>query len=205
MYLKQINDLRRQIATLQPEPLALRTGALWTPRDKAGGEFRLALCGQTVILTFPEMHGFRESDHRPLSEAETLILLNYFATSDGSPPARRWVVFPATAENTLAEEHFQQRTGGVLQAIFGNQIEAFQQAAERAGGWREFFGGLAYGFQALPRLLMLVACWPGGEVVPTTYRLLFDAAVNRHLSTESCALLGEQLTQRLLAFHQPGL
>lgn len=202
MHQDRIRALRLQIESQQPEPLALRTGALWRPGGGAAGEFHLALFGETVVLTFPKLQAYRASDRRPLDETETLILLNYFATSDGSPPARRWVVFPAAAENALSQEHFQQRTGGVLQSVFGDEVEAFRQAAERAGGWREFFGGLAYGFQALPRLPMLVACWPGGETVPTTYRLLFDAAVNRHLSLESCALLGERLTQRLLTFHQ---
>ncbi len=194
-------SLRRQLQGLQPERVALQTGSLWLPRQPQHGEFQLELWGRTVRLLFPELTALEASGSQPLDPAEEFILLSYFHTCDGTPQAGRWDLFPAAPESGLDEAAFQRYTGQELQNAFGNDGESFQRSAERAGGRREFFGNLAYAFQALPRLTLLAVCWLGSEETPASYRLLFDAAAHRQLSPEACALLGRQLTQRLIHFH----
>ncbi len=195
----RLTSLRRKLQSLQPERAALQTGSLWLPRQPQHGEFQLALWGRTVRLLYPELTAWEAS--RPLDPAETFVLLNYFHTCDGTPQAGRWGLFPAAPENGLDEASFQRYTGDELQNAFGNDSAGFQSAAEQAGGRREFFGNLAYAFQALPRLTLLVVCWLGSEEAPASYRLLFDAAAHRQLSSEACAILGRQLTWRLIQVH----
>jgi hypothetical protein len=44
-----------------------------------------------------------------------------------------------------------------------------------------------------------VVTWEGDEDFPSTYQILFDAAVSHHLPTDACAILGSILTHRLTA------
>ncbi len=197
----RLTSLRRQLQGLQPERAALQTGSLWLPDRATRGEFQLALWGRTVRLLFPQLTAWETSGNQQLSPAEEYILLSYFRTCDGTPQAGRWDIFPATLESGLDEAAFQRHTGQALQNAFGNDNNGFQFAAEQAGGRREFFGNLAYSFQALPRLTLLVACWLGSEETPASYRLLFDAAARHQLPAEACALLGIQITRRLIRLY----
>jgi hypothetical protein len=49
---------------------------------------------------------------------------------------------------------------------------------------------------------LMVVCWLGDEDFLTSYRILFDAAANHHLSTDACAVVGSTLTRRLLQAHE---
>jgi len=59
-------------------------------------------------------------------------------------------------------------------------------------------GDAAYEFQVLPMVSLLVVTWQGDEEFNSTYQILFDAAVSHHLPTDACAILGSNLTNRLI-------
>jgi len=46
-----------------------------------------------------------------------------------------------------------------------------------------------------------VACWQGDEDFPSSYRVLFDAALAHQLPTDAGAVLGSTITRRLIAAH----
>ena len=69
-------------------------------------------------------------------------------------------------------------------------------------GSRESPGDAAQAYQVLPFVKLLVACWQGDEDFPSSYRVLFDAAAGRHLTTDAYAILGSMLTRRIIRGHQ---
>ncbi|MFZ5820924.1 MAG: DUF3786 domain-containing protein, partial [Chloroflexota bacterium] len=59
------------------------------------------------------------------------------------------------------------------------------------------FGDVAYAFQALPRLPLLVNFWCGDEDFPSTCKILFDKSLSHYLPTDVAAILGGMLARRL--------
>jgi len=53
----RVDEIRAKLRQQNPEKLANRTGALYTPKGDSGGEFRLAYWSREVILNFPDFTG----------------------------------------------------------------------------------------------------------------------------------------------------
>lgn len=112
--------------------------------------------------------------------------------------AGKWIAFTELPDGKFYTQAYKGYTGGELTRAFGNDDEAFMQAAESLGGRREFFGNIAYSYQVFPRLAIMVVCWLGDEDFPASYNVLFDAAAGHHLTTDACAILGSTLTKMLI-------
>ncbi len=127
------------------------------------------------------------------------MLLYYFHTADGTPLAGRWISFADLPDGRFYNQAFQGYTGGELQRHFKNDTEALGQAALRSSGslLPGAPGNLAFRFQALPRLPLILVIWEGDEDFPASYQFLFDAATAHYLPTDACAILGSTLTGRL--------
>ncbi len=193
-----LDALRTQLTVADPEALALRAGAIFTPKGESGGNFRLLYWSREVILHFPAFTGKYAADGAPLGEFDTALLAHYLAATDGTPMTERWIPFEQLPESGELAADFQARTGEALAAAFGNNADAFIAANEALYGRREFFGNLAFSYQVLPRVPLLVVGWLGGEEIPPAYRILFDASAPHHLPPDAYALLGQHLTQRLI-------
>ena len=76
---------------------------------------------------------------------------------------------------------------------------SFEFAAHNLAGVRQFgLGDLAYTFQALPRVSLLLVFWKGDEDFPASFQVLFDASASHYLPTDAYAILGSTLTRRLI-------
>lgn len=190
-------ELRAELGQRKPQDLAARTGAIYTPEED-GGTFRLAFWGRDVLLGFPDFVAREADPDEPLNPFDQALLVHYFHHSNGVPQRNEWISFTELPDGTFYAQAFQGYTGKKLFLAFGNRVEEFSNAAERTGGSREFFASVSYSYQVLPRVALMVACWVGDEDFPSSYRILFDAAAGHHLSTDGCAILGSQLTRRLL-------
>jgi hypothetical protein len=109
-----------------------------------------------------------------------------------------WIAFNQIPGGMFYAQAFQGYTGDELAKVFGNDSEVFMDANEKLGGRREFFGNLAYSYQVLPRVPIMVVCWLGDEDFPPSYRMLFDSNAEHHLVTDAYAILGSNLTRRLI-------
>ena len=193
----RVDEIRAKLTQEDPNALALRAGAIYTPKGETEGEFRLLYWSREVILQFPAFTGQYADDGAPIDTFDMTLLAYYFEITDGTPMAGQWIAFDQLPDGKSYAQAFQGYTGNVLARIFGNDAEAFTAANERLFGRREFFGNLAYSYQVLPRVPLLVVCWLGGEDFPPSYRILFDAHAPHHLTTDAYAILGSRLTQML--------
>lgn len=195
---ERADEIRAAMQNIDPERVALKTGAIYTPAGAARGTFKLTLWNREVLFTFPKFSATDAHSGAELNPFDQTMLLYYFHLSDGTPQANKWIAFTELPDGKFYTQAFQGYTGQALTQVFGNDSEAFSQAAEQWGGRREFFGNRAYSFQVLPHLALMVACWLGDEDFPASYRILFDAAAGHHLTTDACAILGSQLTRMLI-------
>jgi hypothetical protein len=194
----RVDEIRGKLAKEDPNALALRAGAIFTPEGDAGGEFRLLYWSREVILRFPAFIGKYADDSSPISTFDLTMLAYYFEITDGTPMAGKWIAFNQLPDGKFYAQAFQGYTGDVLARAFSNDADAFIEVNERLFGRREFFGNLAYSYQVLPRVPLLVVCWLGDEDFPPSYRILFDANASHHLTTDAYAILGSRLTRMLV-------
>jgi hypothetical protein len=194
----RVDEIRKKLKDQNPNSLAARTGALYTQKETGGEEFRLPFWSREVILSFPDFSGKYADSEEALNTFDLTMLAYYFDVSDGTPMADEWIAFNQIPGGMFYAQAFQGYSGDELAKVFGNDSEAFMDANENLGGRREFFGNLAYSYQVLPRVPLMVVCWLGDEDFPPSYRMLFDANAHHHLVTDAYAILGSNLTRRLI-------
>ena len=194
----RLDEIRERLRRAHPESLATRTGAIYTPADASHGNFRLYLWGQEILVHFPDFTAEIAESGTPLNTFDLTMLAYYFDISDGRPMSGEWVAFNQLPDGMFYAQAFQGYTGEELAKVFGNDADAFMEANLALEGRREFFGNLAFSYQPLPRVMLMVVCWLGDDEFPPSYRLLFDSSVSHHLTTDACAILGSNLVRRLI-------
>lgn len=192
------DEMRTELRKRQPFDLARRIGAIYTPAGDTAGEFKLTFWNRDVVVRFPDFIALEADSKEELNTFDQTMLLYYFHLSDGKRQAGTWIAFTELPDGKFYTQAYQGYTGGELTRAFGNNADRFIEAAERLGGRREFFGNIAFSYQILPRIAIMVVCWLGDEDFPASYNVLFDASAGHHLTTDACAILGSTLTKMLI-------
>ncbi len=190
---RRVAELRATLGQGEPACLAQNTGT-----RLHGDQLEMQLWGTDVLISLTDFVAKDAQSGQVLDLLDQAIIAYHLVTADGTPPAGMWISFTDLPEGRFYSRAFQGYTGRKLAQTFGNNAEAFIQAARRLGGRPEFFGEVAFCFQALPYVPLLVVCWLGDEEMAPSFRFLFDAHVPHHLPTDGCAILGSRLTQMLL-------
>jgi hypothetical protein len=195
---ERVDEIRANLKDKQPEILANRTGTIYSQKDSGSGEFKLAFWSRELTLNFPEFTGVYTDTGEEVNTFDLTMLAYYFEVSNGAPMTGEWIAYNQIPGGLFYAQAFQGYTGNELAKIFGNDSEAFIDANEKLGGRREFFGNVAFSYQVLPRVPIMVVCWLGDEDFPPSYRMLFDSNAHHHLVTDAYAILGSNLTRRLI-------
>lgn len=188
-------ELRDALRHRRPEHIAVASGTSW---DADASEFRLRCLDEDFRVTWPALAVYPVGTTGPCPASLQGLFLYYLSMADGTPPAGRWIAFRELPDGWLYHQAFQGYTGDELVRVLGNNIDAFQQAAESIGGRWEAIGDAGYAFDALPRLLLAVVYWLGDDEFSPLAQVLFDAAASHYLVTDGLALLGHRLIHRLL-------
>jgi hypothetical protein len=195
----RVEELRQALQQREPQQLAVYTGASYQSSSSDAGLFTLSVWGAMLQVSFPDF-SIHDPSPRPLTGvAMQAMLMYYFTTADGSPQGADWISFTDLPDGRFYTEAYQGYTGKLLAKRFGNELTAFETAAQASGGRRQSLASAAYAFQLLPRVSLLAAYWLGDEDFPSSCQVLFSSGVSHYLHTEACAIAGSMLTRRLLA------
>jgi hypothetical protein len=195
----RLGELRSQLQDQNPEQLALKTGTTYHPLDRSSGKFSITLWDRQLVIKFPELVAHERKTGAEISSSSLAMLLYYFATCDGTKPSGQWISFSELPDGRFYNQAYQGYTGGKLAQVFGHDFDVFCQVAENMDGKRVYLlGDAAYEFTVLPLVSLLLVTWRGDEDFNATYQVLFDAAVSHHLPTDACAIIGSNLTHRLI-------
>lgn len=195
---KRLAELRSKLNKVNPGDLATRSCTTYKSLDQGRGEFQIQLWDQRVVLTFPDLIAYDTLSGDQLGDSSQALLLYYLSTCDGTPASDKWISFSELPDGRFYNQAYQGYTGGRLAQAFGNDFTSFCQVSENLGGKRVYLlGDAAYEFQVLPRVSLLVVTWQGDDDFDAAYQILFDAAVDHHLPTDACAILGSNLTHKL--------
>ena len=194
----RIEELRAALRNTDPNLLAVRSGTAFQLLEAGRGQFNLHLWNQPVLLDWPNLTAVNAENGPMLNAMELTLLLFYLATADGAPPTGQWISFSELPEGRFYNPAFQGYTGQSLAQTFKNELPAFIQAANAAGGMPQPLGDAAFAFQALPRVPLLAVYWQGDEDFPASAQILLDASASHYLPTEAYAILGSALTRRVI-------
>lgn len=203
---RRVSELHARLRRTSPITLASHTGANYLPAGSQQGTFYLPFWSQEVSLTYPEFIGRDSRTGELLGTMAQALLAYYFTISDGTEQTGQWISFSELPSGRFYTAAFQGYTGGELVKVFGIDEHGFTKSATQIGGRQprldKVLGDEAFAFQVFPYVTLLVVCWLGDEDFPPSYRILFDAAVSHHLSTDACAILGSNLTRRLIKAYE---
>ena len=194
---QKLAELRATLRSRSPQVLAHHTGAVYRQSDDGKGELRLSLWGQEVGVAFPALI-VETSPGVEAREDVQALLLYHLLTADDTPLAGDWIGFSALPNAAFYQQAYQGYTGASLAQAFGEDEQAFANAALQLGGIPVAFADRAYAFSVLPRFALLVACWRGDEDFPASYKVLLDASASHQLPTDVCAIVGGMLAGRLM-------
>jgi len=202
---QQVSVLERARAALRdadPERVAALSGVQLERRD---GEsvFAVRLLDITLEVTHPGLKVAR-TDGKPCAEWQGHLLTYYLSMADGTQPAGKWVALRDLSDGMFYQAAYEGYSGGDLVRAFGNDVDAFREACRALGGEPLNTGDAGYRFLVLPRVWLAAIYWLGEEMMPTSARVLFDAAIKHYLATDSCAALGGWLSHRIVEKHRSG-
>ena len=181
-----------------PQKLANSTDAKYQSNGDGTGDFVLLFWESDVRVSHPGFKTYWLPDNRPMDPFSDALLAYYFYTSDGTPLTEKWISFTELPDGRFYTQAFQGYSGNELVRHFLGNLEAFEAAAMQSGGIAYSLGDKAFIFRVFPRVQLLAVAWDGDEDFPPSYRILFDAASPRHLTTDCLAILGGNLSRRLI-------
>ena len=192
--LRQLDALREEIHLTQPGRLAANCGA-----TLADQRIHLSYWGQEVVLSWPGLKATYASDGSACSVYDEGMLLYYLRQADGTPLADRWIGYRELPGGSFYSQAFQGYSGDRLSRTYGENPEAYAQAAQRLEGVTlSGLPGVAYAFLPLPRIRLAAILYPGDEEFAARASVLFDAAASHYMTTDGLALLGAGLVGRLI-------
>ncbi|PWH16371.1 MAG: hypothetical protein DDG60_04160 [Anaerolineae bacterium] len=195
--LARAQELRACLNDIAPDTLAARTETDYRQTAPGCGEFHFHLFAQPILGVFPNLTFFTLSGDK-LPDFLQVLLLYYFFTADGTPLSGQWVSFADLPDGRTYYRAFQAYSGDVLGNMLSNDVQRFTLACQALGGQPLEIGSAAFRFAALPRVPLLLTFWLGDEDFPCSCKVLFDSSATHYLPIDGCAILGSQLTSRLV-------
>jgi hypothetical protein len=198
VYGPALQKARQAFPDLPCQRVATRAEVVFQPVDDSRGWFQIPFFGESYQVHWPDGSVQREADPGPASVADSILLLHYLLTADGTPMADQWIAFRNLPGGLGYDAAFHGRASSRLARAFGARRTAFEAAARQLGGEALSFGDASFSFRLLPRVWLAVVLHVADEEFPAHANVLFDAAASHYLPTEDLAVLGGMLAGRLI-------
>ncbi len=201
-------ELRASLEQIPAESLASRAGVPFLSIGPSRGEFHFNLFEKPIIGAFPNLTFFTPAGDK-LPDFLQALLLYYFVVADGAPRTGAWVSLADLPGGRMYNQAFQGYSGDAARDAISNDLEKFKTACLALGGQPLEIGSASFTFSALPHVPLLITFWLGDEDFPSSCKILFDSSATHYLPIDGCAILGSQLTGKILkllksASHQTG-
>lgn len=195
-------ELRASLQQVPAETLAARAGTSFLEIGPGRGEFHFNLFDKPIIGAFPNLTFFTPAGDK-LPDFLQALLLYYFVSADGTPLTAQWVSFADLLGGRVYNQAFQGYSGDELIRQFAKlphpaAQDIFKTACLALGGQPLDIGSASFTFPALPRVPLLLAFWLGDEDFPSSCKVLFDSSATHYLPIDGCAILGSQLTGKIV-------
>jgi len=192
-------ELRASLEPVPAETIAARTGTSYLEIGIGRGEFHFNLFDKPIVGAFPNLTFFTPAGDK-LPDFLQALLLYYFVSADGAPLTGQWVSFADLPGGRMYNQAFQGYSGDVVRNSIPQTdgLERFKSACLALGGQPLDIGTASFTFPALPRVPLLITFWLGDEDFPSSCKVLFDSSATHYLPIDGCAILGSQLTGKIV-------
>ncbi len=188
----------RNLQSLDPWLVALRSDTRYTRLTDASGQIEVRFWGKDYIVRYPEISVREVERGQEPPIATRILILHYLINADGTPLADAWISFRELPGGRVYDAAFRRRANLRLAQAFGSDSDGFVAAAEALGGTRLAYGDASFLFPIFPRLRLAAILYLADEEFPASANVLFDAAASHYLPTEDLAVLGGMLAGRLI-------
>lgn len=193
-----MEQMRKELAAMDPVLLGARTGADFRKSGEGQGSFALNYFDEAYLVSCPQFQARDAKTGKECSPGLLFLFLHYFHTADGTSLADRWIGYRELPDGMFYSQAFQGYSGARLVNTFGNDLESFKKAASKVGGQGLSLGDAGFMFQGLPRVRLAVVYWFGDDEFPPHANVLFDASAGHYLSTDGLAVLGRELCSKII-------
>jgi hypothetical protein len=189
-----LTKARRELKLLDPTWIASRSGAAYNFRH---GAFEAPFFAEAYTVKFPTGEVLR-ADGSQAGDREALIILHYLIRGDGTPVRMEWVAYRDLPGARYHEPAFVAEVERPLSLGLAGRLEALLAWAGDHARILELAGDLAFAWEVLPRVPLLVIFNERDEEFPASARVLFDISAANYLPTEDLSILAEIAAVRLL-------
>lgn len=182
---------------LDPDDIAARSGSRFY-RDRQ--RFEVKYFGS---LYYVEMDGrvWTAAGETEIPFNDKTLILQYLVGASGLPPRGKWLSFLELPEGSHHHLPFKTDATNPLAKKFGDSRQRFAETALLLGGKPIPIGDAAFYIPALPKIPLAVIFWEGCDEFAAESNILFDSVSPTHLTTAALWVLGVELAQRMICFH----
>lgn len=187
--------LREKVASSDFAELARRGQVEYIPGPPEA--LRVELLGRPFLV---RSDGVFAEDEGEVDIWAKVVVLLYLTRATGAPPRDEWVAF-RELPNTISKQITYEKWIDRIPKACAGRFERLEEAAIGIGGAvvPHESADLAFRFQALPRVPLLLLVWDADSDFEARGSLLLDAGVLDYLDQEALTFVAEALMRSLLA------
>ncbi len=193
-----VGNLRADLKEANFHTIAALTGSKYEFTGDEHGLFQLTMWEKEVIVATQDFIAKDAKTQQPLDILSQAFIAYYFHNAKHYVPERGWISFSKIPDGKFYNSAHKEQTSKKLLLSFGNDYQAFEEAAKKVGGKLAPFDTTAYQFQVFPKVALLAVLWKGDEDFPPSYQILFNHDAIYHLNSEAYAILSSMLTKRII-------
>jgi len=138
------------------------------------------------------------SDREPLHPYFDLFIMHYLLSAQEIQPSGQWISEKDIPGGSTFFRGPHEIPTHLLVSRFDKDIPGFTQQCAQYGGTGLALADAAFSFSITPRVPVAVLFWQGDEEFPTESKLLFDAAIVRHLASDIVYALAVGMCEQLV-------
>ena len=180
---------------------------------RSGTQYQVAASKKIVLIKYlnqpfqislPDGEITAIDDTEPITMRDKLIMLHYFISAKGTPPAGKQITFRELPEGIVYQPTFAKRTVKPLLDNFGKEPDSLLLFGQMLGGYIAHYGNTAITINAFSHVPITIVIWQGDDEFPSQGNVLFDANISDYLPTEDITVLCEIIAWRLVRIFRAG-
>ena len=185
---------RERLAQRGMEPLRQDTALLCDIDNK---RVRAPFLQGAIRVDFKDWTVSFEETGDPVPVPIQVLALHYLHAAPAPPCTGELVAYHQIPDGRVYYPAFHGRAEIALAYAFGNDGDAFREAAESLGGQEQEYPDISYEIPTFPGLPLTCVLHLADEEFPPEVSVLFDKSAPLVLHIEDLAVLAEQVSRRL--------
>lgn len=127
-----------------------------------------------------------------------IMILYYFITADGFEKTDKFITFAQLPGGNMYSRAFQGYSGNDIVKAVGIEVQKLKDACLLLGGKQSDVSDASFVFSILPKFEVKLVYWVGDDEFPSSCQFLFNSSALHYLPIDGCAIIGSQLTRKII-------